>query len=1194
MENVLWFSQIGKEDVGKVGGKGANLGEMAGAGFPVPNGFCTTSDAYFTFIKTNGIDKVIAKITQGLDVQNTAKLNAVSDEIKALILSARVPDSIRTDIIKAYNKLCGVDVMPSESQEKYVAVRSSATAEDLPEASFAGQQETYLNIKGADDVVKAVQMCWASLFGSRAIYYRQEKGFDHLKVGLSAVVQEMVQSEKAGVMFTSDPITNDPNRISVEAGYGLGEIVVSGSITPDGYVVQKDVMEIVERNIAKQTWMITKINGKNEHVNIKPEMQEKQKITDKEIVELAKYGKEIENHYGWPQDIEWAVSKGEIFIVQSRPITTLKKGGGETVGEAATAVANAEIILRGSGASPGVAVGKVKLIPTAKDIDKMEKGEILVTEMTSPDYVPAMKKAAAIVTNSGGATCFAGDTKVLTDKGFMKMKEVYESVREGRELRVLSVDEASLKSEWKPVVNAFKRAAPVWRVRISQSGNSKQNSLDLTPDHKMLTFEGRKLVGRKLSDMLERGEMACAVDRIPKVNNISNQTSLSYLAGAMFTDGYYSFDARHGRVTFTQKETPEKAEFIDSVKDCFEDVFGYGFTSEREKVSNGILSRSGERVIGTATDFTCSKKEPAQKFAQMERELCEWTLSLNENSLYNFLAGVLDGDGSIGADRNRLHIYTGDEKLAQGIVIACLRLGMMPQLSIQRGSCYNIQIVDRLQKLMDYSKRIKGEAGDKKNGTKLFAAKQLFSDIIDEVNYKGRIKPYVEGNLLLDSRKIERHILPLANGNVRREIERVIESDLRMLRVEMGEELGENDVYNIEVEENHNYVVFTKMYTPILVRNCHAAIVSREMGVPCIVGTKNATEILHNGDIITVDAKMGVVYKGKVDIAVAKKPEAGAGGVMVSAPVITGTKIYVNLAEPELAEKTAALAVDGVGLFRAEFLIAGIGMHPRKAIEDHKEQEYTDKLAEGMRQICTAFYPRPVVYRATDFKTNEYRNLQGGEKYEPKEENPMMGYRGCARYTAEPDVFKLEVDAIRKVREVYGLKNLWLMIPMVRTIEELRGVKKLLDGLGLKQSLDFKLWIMVEVPSTIFLAEEFCNEGIDGISIGSNDLTQFTLACDRDNSTLASKFDERNEAVYKALKHVIGVCNKHGVTTSICGQAPSVYPEYSEKLVEFGINSISVNPDMVDVTRKNVASAEKKLMLRRLRELRDKDTGFKF
>ncbi|MEM3690630.1 MAG: putative PEP-binding protein, partial [Candidatus Micrarchaeia archaeon] len=938
---------------------------------------------------------------------------------------------------------------------------------------------------------------------------------------------------------------------------------------------------------AKQTWMITKVDDRNEHVDIKPEFQEKQKITDEEIIKLAKYGKEIEEHYKWPQDIEWAIAGGEIFIVQSRPITTLKKGG-EAV-EESVSVSSAEIILRGLGASPGVAVGKVKIIPTAKDIGRMEKGEILVTEMTSTDYVPAMKKAAAILTNSGGATCFAGKTKVLTERGFMEIAEVYERVKSGEELSVLSVDESKLKAVWRRVVNAFKRKSTLWRISVSQTGNSEQNTLDVTPDHKMLTFERRKLVERKLCDMLEREEMLCAVDRIPELS-CSNEGSLPYLAGAILTDGYYDFDARHGRVVFTQKRTPEKEEFINSVKECFEDVFGYGFTGEREKISNGVLSRTGERVIGGATDFVCSRKEPAERFAGIEANLREWVLSLDETSLYNFLAGVLDGDGSINAERNRLHIYVGDEKLAEAVIIACLRLGILPQVSIQRGSCYNIQIVEKLQELLKHSKRIKHGVSEKKLGVKLFAAKQLFDDVVDEANYKGRVKPYVNRNLLIDSRKIEVNVLPLLKNNVGEEVKRIIKSDLRMLRAEKEEELGEGEVYNIEVEGDHNYVVFTRMYTPVLVRNCHAAIVSRELGVPCIVGTKNATEVLKDGDVITVDAKMGVVYRGKVDIAVAKKPEeGGAAPVAVSAPVITGTKIYVNLGEPELAEKIAAMNVDGVGLFRAEFMIAGIGVHPRKAIEEHREQEYVDKLAEGMRRICAAFYPRPVVYRATDFKTNEYRNLEGGEKYEPQEENPMMGYRGCSRYTSEPDAFKLEVDAIKKVREVYGLKNLWLMIPVVRTVEELVEIKKLLEQFGLKRSRDFKLWIMVEVPSTIFLAQEFCDVGIDGISIGSNDLTQFTLACDRDNPTLAAKFDERNEAVMKAIKHVIRVCRKNGVTTSICGQAPSVYPEYAEKLVEFGITSISVNPDMIDVTRRNVASAERKLMLRKLIELTEKD-----
>jgi pyruvate,water dikinase len=235
--------------------------------------------------------------------------------------------------------------------------------------------------------------------------------------------------------------------------------------------------------------------------------------------------------------------------------------------------------------------------------------------------------------------------------------------------------------------------------------------------------------------------------------------------------------------------------------------------------------------------------------------------------------------------------------------------------------------------------------------------------------------------------------------------------------------------------------------------------------------------------------------------------------------------------------------------------------------------------------FATAFFPRPVVYRATDFKTNEYRNLKGGEEYEPNEANPMMGYRGCGRYITEPDVFALELQAIKKVREEFGMKNLWLMLPFVRRIGEIRAIKELLHAHGIYRTLDFKLWIMVEVPSTVFLIDQFCDEGIDGVSIGSNDLTQLILGIDRDNATLAEGFDERNHAVQRAIERVVKVCNERGVTCSICGQAPSVYPEFAEKLVEMGITSMSVNPDAVERTKKNVASAEMKVMLRRLAKL---------
>ncbi len=756
MKDVMWFSELSKENVAEVGGKGANLGEMFQNGFPIPNGFCTTSGAYFKHLEKNHIKEKIAEILKETDINDHEQLVKASEKIKELILQSPIPKEVEKAIREAYKRLNEIG-----GREEYVAVRSSATAEDLPNASFAGQQSTFLNVKGADAVVEAVKKCWASLFEPRAIFYREENGFDHMKVALAAVVQKMVQSEKAGVVFTVDPLSQDPNIMSIEAAYGLGEVVVSGKITPDTYKVDKRTFEIVDKKISKQPWMIVRVNGKNQHVEIKEEARGLQKLSDSEIKELAKVCKKIEDHYRFPQDIEYAFEGGNLYIVQSRPITTLKK---EAKIKQKSAKKEGKVLLQGLGASPGLGMGRVRIIKSAKEISKMQSGEVLVTEMTTPDFVPAMKKAAAIITDTGGMTS-------------------------------------------------------------------------------------------------------------------------------------------------------------------------------------------------------------------------------------------------------------------------------------------------------------------------------------------------------------------------------------------------------------------------------HAAIVSRELGVPCVVGTGEATKLLKDGMEVTVDGERGLVYEGFVTGE--EKEVKKVVAQTVSAP-ITGTKIYVNLADVEQAEKIAKYPVDGVGLLRAEFMLAQIGEHPKKVIEEGREKEYVERLAEGLRRFAAAFYPRPVVYRATDFKTNEYRNLKGGEKYEPHEENPMIGYRGASRYAREPDVFRMELEAIKKVREEFKLKNLWLMIPFVRTVEELREIKGMVREAGLFKR-DFKLWIMVEVPSTVFLIDEFCEEGIDGVSIGTNDLTQLILGIDRDNRELARDFDERNEAVLRAIRHVIERCNKHGVTVSLCGQAPSVYPEFAEKLVEFGITSISVNPDAVERTRRIVASAEKRMLLKHVR-----------
>ena len=759
---ILWFTEVDRNNIAEVGGKGANLGELTKAGMPVPQGFIVTSAAYYLFLDESGLRSKIKKILDGLDTEDSKDLQKRAKKVQEEIKKAKMPSEIKADIVKSYKKL-------SQGKKIYVAVRSSATAEDLPDASFAGQQETFLNVSGENDAAKAVKDCWASLFEARAIYYRSEKGFDHFKVGIAVPVQLMIQAEKSGVMFTIDPVTNDTSKLIIEAGFGLGEAIVSGSVTPDRYLVNKEDLQIYDKEVNSQEFKITKVGKENKKVPLKDDEKSLQKLTDEEIIKLAEVGKKIEEHYKSPQDTEWVIVSGEVYMVQSRPVTTMPnkeeaKKEGDKVQE------KAEIILKGAAASVGMGGGPIKIIHSPDEIDKIKNGDVLVTEMTTPDYVPAMKRASAIVTDQGG-------------------------------------------------------------------------------------------------------------------------------------------------------------------------------------------------------------------------------------------------------------------------------------------------------------------------------------------------------------------------------------------------------------------------------RTCHAAIVSRELGIPCVVGTDKATEVLKDIDYITVDGGKGLVYKGKVQME-EKKEESGCGTVIEKSEPVTATRIYVNLGEPDLAAKVARKNVDGVGLLRAEFIIMeSIKEHPRKMIKENRQQEFIDKLAEGLETFAREFYPRPVVYRATDFKTNEYRNLPGGEEFEPKEENPMIGFRGCFRYIKEPQVFNMELEAIKKVR--INFPNLHLMIPFVRRVDEFQKVKELVEASGLKRSNDFKLWIMVEVPSTIFLIDKFCEIGIDGISIGSNDLTQLILGLDRDSSIVAEQYDERNEAVQVALKRAIETCKKYGVTASICGQAPSVYPEITEKLVEYGVTSISVSPDVIESTRRLVASVEGKLLLKELGEVRE-------
>ncbi len=405
---------------------------------------------------------------------------------------------------------------------------------------------------------------------------------------------------------------------------------------------------------------------------------------------------------------------------------------------------------------------------------------------------------------------------------------------------------------------------------------------------------------------------------------------------------------------------------------------------------------------------------------------------------------------------------------------------------------------------------------------------------------------------------------------------RIVHSAAEIDRLEKG------DVLVID-QMRPDYTVALKNAVAIIAdsagRTSHAAIIAREVGIPAIVGTGTATQLLHDGQVVTVDGVNGKVYLGTVplthDEVATPRPERPGRNIGVA--LKTATKLYVNLADPDKALEIAKQGVDGVGLLRAEFMVAGLGEHPKAMVKAGRRAEYVTKLADGLTQFAKAFQPHPVVYRGTDFKTNEYRSLKGGDEFEPHEENPMIGYRGAFRYVSDPDLFQAELEAINEVRGRRGYENVWLMIPFVRTVAELKRVKQFVDASGLTADRTFKLWMMCEVPSNVILIDEFLEVGIQGVSIGTNDLTQLTLGADRDNGKLAEEFDERDPAVLWSIDRVITACRAKGVTVSVCGQAPSTYPEFAEMLVRKGVTSISVNPDVIDSTRELIASVERQL-----------------
>ncbi len=1024
---IKFLNELTKKDVNIAGGKGANLGEMWNAKIPVPNAFVITAEAYKKFIEENKLKEKIFEILSKTDINNIKELEENSRKIREMILNADFPKYLKDEIKKAYEKLSKY----YNEKELTVIVRSSATLEDVPEASFAGQQETILNVKGFENLLSAIKRSYASLFTARVISYRTQKNLDHSKAYMSVIVQKQLGvlpkedylSGKyvAGIAFTIHPVTSEKNKIVIEASYGQGEEIVSGAVTPDTYVVDKKTLKILEKKISDKNKMKILIDGKVEEIDVPVELAKKQALSDNEIIELAKILIKIEKHYKFPQDVEWVYENGKFYIVQARPVTAFFEKKAEEI------KIKEKPILIGLPASPGIAIGKVKKVLDLKELHKVEEGDILVTIMTNPDMVPAMKKAKAIVTDEGGMTCLSGNTKLITNYGILSAKEIYNLIKDGKNVFLISYDFNDKKLKWKKIIAAGKRIADVFKVYLDDN----ENFVELTADHKIPIIYRKKARKIEIKEIVKKGLYALVPNYIPEKPLSIKSSELAKMIARLVLENNLNY-------------------------------------VENQNSANTLVLRllNNLQVVALNFDF---------------------------ESVKEFFNEILNSKRIIEID---------DENIKEFFVLMMLKIGLKPNVQGEK-------------LIFDYRN-------------------------LEQLNKRQRF------SMLIKDRK--------------------------------------DVVYNFEIDEeneiNKNYVVLTSNYIPIIVSNSHAAIVSREFGIPCVVGTKEATKILKDNQEITVDGYSGKVYLGKIEELLIHEKSKEIEIEEVKKLKIK-TKILMNLGVPEKIKEYKHLPFDGIGLMRIEFIIGSyIREHPLYLIEKKQEQKFIDKLAEGIALVAKEIYPRFVVVRFSDFKTNEYAKLIGGEKYEPKENNPMLGWRGVSRYISKEyeKAFRLECKAIKKVREEYKLKNVWVMLPFVRTTWEVEKVLKIMEEEGLKRSKDFKVWLMAEVPSNIFLADEFCKL-CDGFSIGSNDLTQLILGADRDSEILAKMgyFDERNEAVKRAIKMLIETAHKYGKTVSICGQAPSVYPEFTEFLVSCGIDSISVNPDVVVKTRKLVYELEKKL-----------------
>jgi phosphoenolpyruvate synthase/pyruvate phosphate dikinase len=1149
---VYLFSEGNKDMRDLLGGKGANLAEMTNAGLPVPPGFTITTEAcngYFANEKQfpEGMWDQILDAIKTLEKQTGKRLG---DPANPLLISARsgarvsMPGMMDTvlnigfnqSVLEGFAKLTGNIRVAWDAYRRLVQMFGNIVKEiprhkfeailDEYKAKTEGGRDTDLSVDMLKDVVhdfkalyqaelgekfpddplvqirQAIAAVFNSWFGAPATSYRNAEGLSH-DWGTAVNIQTMVfgnmgERSGTGVAFTRNPATGEKKLWGEYLLNAQGEDVVAGIRTPHPISHLKEELP---------------------------------KIWD----EFSKICDRLEQHYRDMQDLEFTIERDKLYMLQTRTgkrtaiaavkiaVDMVQEGliekneallrvnpnqidqflhphfDPEAVIEAKN---SGQLIAQGLNASPGAATGKAIFdADTAAERGQAGDKVILVRPETNPDDVHGMIEAKGILTQRGGMTCVAGESKVLTDQGFLTAEEAFLWLAAGNQLQILAFDHQSRRTIWRKVIAAGQRIADVCTISVSQTGRAKNNILRLTPDHKMFTIKNRKFQKETLEACLENKNFLCVIEHIPALTeSLVNESALAYTTGAIFTDGYVNLKPTKGSVTFLQKRTPEKEPFIDAVSSKFSEAFGYSFTYQRNRQSNGILK--GRKIEGEVQDLICFHQEPAQILSNTWNNLVPWILTLDKESLYSFLAGVIDGDGTFNKKSNRVNIFVGKEDLLQGIIVACLRLGILPQITNNR-NIFNIQIPAEYSPIFEQTNRVFGPEEKRLYSHRLFSIRSLFTDIIDKVNYKGRVKEAIKRNLMFGADKIQRDLLSLCEPHIQLELQQILDSDVRMYRISKVGQTEKTEVYNFEVNATNdldkNFIVFSSQYTPILVSNSHAAVVARGWGKACVAGCETISidmntrafrvgdTVIHEGDYISIDGTTGSVFKGKISTIDASFEEESELVTLLSwADEIRKLGVWTNADNSKDAMRARNFGAEGIGLCRTEHMFFEEERRPivvKMIMSDNEaeRQKLLDQLLPFQREdfegIFRAMDGFPVIVRLIDPPMHEFLPTKDelneeicklklklqrnptettSKRLKKKlaeqehlldvvesmwEVNPMMGLRGCRAGISYPGLTEMQVRAIFEAAcnvAKEGVKvHPEVMIPLVSHVNEL-------------------------------------------------------------------------------------------------------------------------------------------------------------